>query len=65
MLITIISGYADNTSAFVISAGRALAHLAIGATLRTRSSAAGSDESPTDVDRELEPHDGGERRRSR
>lgn len=37
MLVHIAAGYASPTSAFVISAGEAMAHLAIGATLTTSS----------------------------
>lgn len=57
MLALILAGYADDQSAFVISAGEALAHLAIGATLRTKSSVADRDESSTDGDRELMAYD--------
>lgn len=57
MLVHISLGYASDVTAFVISAGEAMAHLAIGATLRTRSSATDRDESPTDGDREPMVHD--------
>ena len=52
MLAHIAAGYASDLTAFVISAGEAMAHLAIGAALRTESSGETREPSATGVDRE-------------
>lgn len=53
MVVHIVAGLATDLTAFVISAGEAMAHLAIGATLRTKDTPSDS-EAPADVpDREL------------
>ncbi len=52
MLVQTAAGYAEEMVAFVVTAGEAMAHLAIGATLRTTSSATDRDDSPTEGDRE-------------
>jgi hypothetical protein len=57
MIIQTTAGYFDELTAFVVSAGEAMAHLAIGTTLRAKSSAADRDESSTDGDREPVAHD--------
>jgi len=57
MIVQILAGWTSQLQAFVISAGEAMAHLAIGVTLRTRSSATDSEGLSTDDDRELVAHD--------
>jgi hypothetical protein len=57
MIWTMVAGYADELTAFVVSAGEAMAHLALGVTLRTESSATDRAESATDADREPVAHD--------
>lgn len=50
MLVHIVAGYASDLTAFVISAGEAMAHLAIGASLRTKSEGDSQDVSAGDAD---------------
>lgn len=57
MIAHIAAGYASDVTAFVISAGEAMAHLAIGATLRTMSDQNALDAPARDSDVELTMHD--------
>jgi hypothetical protein len=56
MALQTTAGYFNELTAFVVSAGEAMAHLAIGATLRAKS-ATDRDESSTDADRDSVAHD--------
>ena len=57
MIISMLTGYSNQQTAFVVSAGEAMAHLAIGATLRTRSSASTRAGSSPEGQREPVVHD--------
>lgn len=57
MLLHMAAGYASDLTAFVISTGQAMAHLAIGASLRTRSARVAQDEPPSDSDVKVTTHD--------
>jgi hypothetical protein len=57
MISTMVTGYATEVTAFVVSAGEAMAHLAIGATLRTESAATDRDDSSADAPPEPVAHD--------
>lgn len=57
MFVHIAVGFASDLTAFVISAGEAMAHLAIGATLRTESSQTARDVPSNDSDAEVTTHE--------
>jgi len=56
MIIQILAGWTSELQAFVISAGEAMAHLAIGATIKTKSDSDHQDPS-SHGDREVATHD--------
>jgi len=56
MIIQILAGWTSELQAFVISAGEAMAHLAIGATIKTKSDSDRGDTS-SHGDREVATHD--------
>lgn len=57
MLAHIAAGFASDVTAFVISAGEAMAHLAIGATLRSESADTDSGQPSTEAEVGLASHD--------
>lgn len=57
MLVLIATGHASGLQVFVVSAGEAMAHLAIGATLQTDASTTDDQEPSTDSGREVVAHE--------
>jgi hypothetical protein len=57
MLATILTGFANDVTAFVVSTGEAMAHLAIGTTLRTNASSGEPTDRATASKGELVTHD--------
>lgn len=57
MFAHVFAGLDSPGTAFVISAGQAMAHLAIGATLRTKSTSTEGEEPSNDSDPEVVTHD--------
>lgn len=53
MVMHIVAGYASDLTAFVISAGEAMVHLAIGATLKTKTTPSDGEEPSKVPDREV------------
>lgn len=57
MVVQILMGWTSELQAFVISAGEAMAHLAIGATLRTNSTQPTRQEQTTEAEVDFPTHD--------